>query len=298
MGITAERVTGVIATHGEGPLWCSSPLPPFDGPGEGAGGLLRLVDMGAGDLVSFDPLTGRTARRHVGDVAACVRERRDGGLVIALRHSFALLDPGETDPRELGALWAEPDVRFNDGGCDPEGAFCCGSMADPPEEGRGSVYRLTPSGRVDVVLSGVTISNGLCFTADGRRAYYVDTPTRRIDVVEIDPGGGWGRRRPWVTIEDGAGWPDGMCLDAEGGVWVALWEGAAVRRYDPDGRLDAVVPLPVTFPTCPGFGGPGLTDLYVTTSHRDVPPGREPEAGALFRIQPGVAGAPQPVFAG
>jgi sugar lactone lactonase YvrE len=101
-----------------------------------------------------------------------------------------------------------------------------------------------------------------------------------------------------VTFGPDDGWPDGLCLDAEGGIWVAMWEGSAVRRYDPAGRLDAVVPLPVTFPTCPGFGGPNLDQLYVTTSRRDVPPGAEPEAGALFRIEPGVAGVPVHPYAG
>lgn len=299
MGLRAERLTSVLTVHGEGPHWTPLPSPPFDDPGHGAAGLLRFVDMAAGELLSYDPVTGRTTRSQVGRFAACVRSRRGGGLVMALRRSFALLDPGADSFRELGDLWDDDEVRFNEGGCDPAGRFYCGSTHDAGHEGQGTVYRLDPGGEVSVSLPGVSISNGLAFSPDGRTAYYTDTPTGRIDLVEIDPvDGAWGPRRPFITFAPDDGWPDGLCLDAEGGLWVAMWEGSAVRRYDSSGRLDAVVQLPVTFPTCLGFGGPDLTDLYITSSRRDVAPGGEPEAGALFRIQPGIAGAPVPAYAG
>jgi sugar lactone lactonase YvrE len=299
MGMSAERVTDVLTVHGEGPHWTARPSPPFDEPGHGTSGLLRFVDMAAGALLSFDPTTGRTTRSTVGPFAACVRSRQRGGLVMALRRSFALLDPGADSFRPLDDLWADDDVRFNEGGCDPAGRFFCGSTHDAGHEGRGDVFRLDPDGDVTLVLRGVTVSNGLAFSPDGRTAYYTDTPTGRIDLVDIDPvDGTWGAARPFIVFEPDDGLPDGLCLDAEGGVWVAMWEGSGVRRYDSAGRLDAVVDLPATYPTCPAFGGPDLTDLYVTTSRRDVKPGTEPEAGALFLIQPGIAGAPVPSFAG
>lgn len=299
MGIVSERVTDAITVHGEGPLWTDRTWVPFDEEGFGAHGVLRLVDMVSGELLAHDPDTGRTTRRRVGSFAACVRPRRDGGLAMALRDSFALLDPGASEFRDLGPVWDDASLRFNDGGCDPAGRFYCGSMADEDGAGRGAMHRLDPDGSVSAVAAGLTIPNGLVCTADGTRAYHIDSATRRIDVVELDPAsGGWGARRPFVTFEDGAGDPDGMCLDAEGGIWVAMWAGSAVRRYDASGVLDAVVPLPVSFPTCPGFGGPDRDQLYVTSSRRDVPPGEEPEAGAVFRIDPGITGAPVLPYAG
>lgn len=321
--LSAEPVTAVCTEHGEGAVW------------DAARGVLWFVDLLQGGLMQYRPpgagtpragtpdagtpggtSGGTVSRRVLGPVLACVRPRRSGGLVVALEQSFALLDEADLAPAApefpdaapagmhvLPAAWQDaagaPRRRFNDGGCDPAGRFWMGTMAYDETPGAGMLLRLDPDGSVTTVLDGVTISNGLSFAADGRSAYYVDTPTSRIDVLDVDPERGEVvGRRPFVQIPSEAGFPDGIATDAEGGVWVALWGGSAVRRYDADGRLDAVVDVPARQVTCPAFGGPDGTDLYVTTSRHGLAPHEDPLAGALFRVGAGVAGAPVLPFGG
>ncbi|MBX6391405.1 MAG: SMP-30/gluconolactonase/LRE family protein [Frankia sp.] len=296
-----EQVTDVVAFHGEGPVWV---------PGWGG---LHLVDMLAGDVLAVDLDTAAVARHHVGAVAAVVRPRAGGGAVLALERGFALLDPlpGGGSPfgpagtglsarlRPLPELWdASRRVRLNEGGCDPDGRLYCGSMAYAKTPGDGTLYRLDPDGTTTVVLPGVTISNGLAFSPDGTRAYYVDSPTRRIDVLDYSPEAGLVDRRPWATIPEGAGDPDGITVDAEGGVWAALWSGAAVVRFDETGTLDARYPLPVPQVTACTFGGPDLATLYITTSQDEIDPADHPGSGALYALAPGVRGLPVLPFAG
>lgn len=279
-----QQVTDPLASHGEGPVFH-----------DGWGGL-RWVDMLAGDVLSLDQKTGEVRRHHVGSVAAALRPRATGGAVIALERGFGLLDAGQLDaggePHLLGELWSDTSVRLNEGGCDPQGRFYCGSMAYDAAPGRGELYRLDVDGGVTSVLDKVTISNGLAWSPDRATAYFVDTPTQRIDAFDYDPRTGLTCRRTVVHIDAEVGAPDGLTVDAEGCLWVALWGGSAVRRYAPDGRLDGVVELPVTQVTACTFGGPGLNELYITTSRLGIDPAAQPEAGALFRADVGVRGIP------
>ena len=276
MKINVEQVTDRLAGHGEGPAW------------DAATGRLHWVDMLAGDMLSLAPGDGSVTRTPVSSVVCAIRPRRDGGLVIAVERGFALLDAGASTPTILPELWPTGPIRMNDGACDPRGRFYCGSMAVDELRGAGKLYRLDTDLSVTVVLEGVTISNGLAWSRDGGTAYYVDSDTQRIDLFTVDDGGDLVGRRPFVTVPAEVGTPDGLCLDAEGGVWVALWDGAAVHRYDPDGSLDVVIPMPVDRPTACAFGGPDLADLYITTSR---PSAADPKpSGALFRARPGVTG--------
>ena len=279
----AEQVTGPVAHHGEGPVWS-----------DGWGGL-RWVDMLAGDVLSMGP-DGTVRRRSVGEVAAALRPRRGGGAVIAVERGFVLEDAdGALNPLE--PVWTDPSVRMNEGGCDPDGRFWCGSMAYDQTEGAAAVYRLDPDGAVHRVLDGVTVSNGLEWSPDGTLAYYDDTATHRTDVFDYDPATGLSGRRAFVRFgEDDS--PDGLTVDAEGGVWVALYGGGAVHRYDADGRLDAVVGVPTAQVTACTFGGADLGELFITTSRQDLGPGDDPLAGSLFRVEPGVRGLPARPFAG
>ena len=279
----AERLTGRISYHGEGPVWS----PQWGG--------LRLVDMFAGDVLSLDA-DGAVTRRHVGKVAAALRPRASGGAVIAVERGFVLEDAdGGLTP--LDDLWSGDDVRMNEGGCDPEGRFYCGSMAYDQTSGAGSLYRLDPDGTVTVVLEDVTVSNGLEWSPDGRLAYYNDTATHRISVFDNDPVAGLTDRRTFVDLGEDLS-PDGLTVDAEGGVWTALYDGGAVRRYAPDGTLDAVVEVPTPKVTACTFAGPDLDELVITTSWEGLGPDEEPLAGSLFRAFPGVAGRPAREFAG
>jgi sugar lactone lactonase YvrE len=252
--------------------------------------------MLAGDLLTLGA-DGSVARHHLGTVLAALRPRARGGMVVALEREFALVDE-DWSVRRLGEIWADPRVRMNDGGCDPDGRFYCGSMAYASTAGRGSVYRLDPDGSSRAVLSGVTVSNGLAWSPDGSTAYYVDSGTRRVDAFDYDPERGWSGRRPAVKVDPSAGIPDGLAVDADGYLWVALHGGGAVHRYRPGGHLDGRVELPVSQVTACTFGGPGLDQLYITTSRLDMDPAAEPGAGALFRADVGVTGLPAATFAG
>jgi sugar lactone lactonase YvrE len=280
-----EQFTVPLADHGEGPVWA-----------DGWGGL-RFVDMLAGDVVSVDGSGGQSGRFHVGAVAAALRPRVGGGMVVAVQRGFALVDPDGT-LCVLDELWSDAGVRMNEGGCDPDGRFYCGSMGYDLTPGAGRVYRLDPDRSVHLAWSGVTCSNGLAWSPDHRHAYYTDSDTRRIDLFDYDPDGGLTGRRPFVEVPERHGLPDGLTVDAEGHVWVALYGGSAVHRYRPDGALDGVLELPVSQVTACTFGGPGLAELYVTTSRHEVAAGSQPEAGAVFRARPGVAGLPTLPFAG
>ena len=195
----AEQITGPIAYHGEGPVWVDQ---------------LHWVDMLAGDVLSLGS-DGTVGRRHVGPVVAALRPRASGGFVYALERGFALDDGIGTPIQTLPDLWTTDAVRMNEGGCDPDGRFYCGSMAYAETPGAASLYRLDPDGRVTTVLGDLTVSNGLEWSPDGRLAYYVDSATGRIDVWDYEGDRGLTGRRPFATVEVGA--PDGLTVDAEGG---------------------------------------------------------------------------------
>lgn len=271
-----------MAYHGEGPVWS-----------ERWGGL-RWVDMLAGDVLSL-AADGAINRRHVDKVVAAVRPRRRGGAVLGVERGFAL-EHAEGTLTHLGELWTGGQVRMNEGGCDPEGRFYCGSMAYDKEPGAGALYRLDPDGSVDVVVKDVTVSNGLDWSPDGSLAYYNDTATNRIDVFDYDRDSGLTRRRPFAEIAPAR--PDGLTVDVQGGVWVALFGSGAVRRYSPSGVLDEVVEVPTRQVTACTFGGPNLNELFITTSREGLEPGMDPLAGSLFRVDAGVSGQPVREFAG
>jgi sugar lactone lactonase YvrE len=280
----AQQVTAPLVHHGEGPVWSRR------------WGGLRWVDMLAGDVMSLRD-DGEVERRHVSDVVAVLRPRSSGGAVLGIERGFALEDADGTITR-LGELWEDAGVRMNEGACDPDGRFYCGSMATDRRAGGGSVYRLDPGGEVSVVLPEVTISNGLAWSPDGALAYYVDTETYRVDLLDYDPVDGLSGRRPFVEVTPAHGRPDGLTVDAEGGVWVALNGGGAVHRYDPSGVLDEVVEVPARKVTACTFGGGSLESLFITTSREHLAAGEDPLAGSLFQADTGVTGLPVHEFAG
>jgi sugar lactone lactonase YvrE len=280
-----EQITEPVADHGEGPVWSA------------AWGGLRWVDMLAGDLLTLDE-DGTVHRQSVGTVAAAVRPRTSGGFVAAVERGFALADEPDAPVRVLPELWSDSGLRMNEGACGPDGAFYCGSMAYDASPGRGSLHRLDPDGSVTTTLTGCTISNGLAWSPDGSTAYYTDTATQRIDAFDFSPADGLTNRRPVVRIDETLGSPDGLTVDAEGGLWTALWTGGAVHRYSPDGHLEQVIEIPVRQVTACTFGGDDLSQLFVTTSRYGLDPKSEPAAGAVFATFPGVRGLPTAEYAG
>src|SRR4051812_36543034 len=182
----AEQVTDPIAYHAEGPVWSQR------------WGGLRWVDMLAGDVLSL-AADGTVRRRHVGQVAAALRPRSRGGAVVAVERGF-LLEDGDGTLTPLEPIWSDTGVRMNEGGCDPDGRFWCGSMAYDQAPGAAALYRLDPDGSVRTVLEGVTVSNGLDWSPDGLRAYYDDTATHRVDVFDYDRDARLTGRRPFVVL--------------------------------------------------------------------------------------------------
>lgn len=282
----AERLTDSISYHGEGPVWWPS-------------GRLRMVDMLHGAILTIDG--DRVERTPVGSkIAAVVRPRVGGGAVVATESGIALAAADDlSDLAEAVRLFDDPGLRNNEGGCDPQGRFYVGGMAYERTKHAATVYRWDGPGSDPVaVITDVTTSNGLAWSPDGSRAYYNDTDTGAVAVFDYDPATGLANRRTLVEIPNETGRPDGLCVDAEGGIWVALNKGFAVHRYAPDGALSEVVEVPVRQVTACTFGGDALDRLFITTSRENLDDDEEPAAGSVYVADPGVSGLPAAPFAG
>jgi sugar lactone lactonase YvrE len=288
-----DLVLPARALVAEGPLW---------DPGNGT---LLWVDIDRGEVHRLAPDTG------VDSVAvACDRPvgaavwRRSGGLAVALAGGVALVAAdGDTAAAEVVPVEADrPDQQLNDGACDRHGRFWVGTASVSRRPGTSALYRLSADHRVEEVLPGVTMSNGLGWSPDDRVFYYVDSAAQRLDVFDHDPDSGELRgRRMLVSIPREVGIPDGLAVDSDGCVWLAIWGAGSVHRYTPAGVLDGVLYLPVRNVTSCAFGGAGLTELFVTTASRGLSPARlaeQPYAGGIFRATPGVTGVEPQGYAG
>jgi sugar lactone lactonase YvrE len=277
---------------GETPVW------------DAAAGLLHWVDIFAGAVYSLDPAGGEPRRFVHGTPVGAVVPRARGGLVLGAGRSLVATGLDGSGAETLASVEPDrPENRFNDCRVDPAGRFFGGTKVnDPDVEGRGALYRVDADLRPTVAIADTGIANGIGWSPDGATLYFIDSPLRRLDAYEFDPATGeLGERRTVARIDPDDGLPDGLAVDAEGGIWVALANGWAVRRYDPDGAIEAELRMPVRNPTCPGFGGPDLSTLYVTSAHLRSDPAytdESPLAGALFALDVGLAGLPEPAFVG
>ncbi|MGP3970789.1 SMP-30/gluconolactonase/LRE family protein [Streptomyces sp. 6N223] len=272
------------AELGEGPTW------------DPERARLVWVDILSARVHFFDPASGRRSTLATEQHVGAAKPRAAGGLVVNLRDGIGLYD-------EAGAFsWLRydpvPGRRGNDAAVAPDGALFAGSMRYDERPGGGTLDRVAPDGTAATVAGEVTVSNGIGWSPDGSLMYYIDTPTRRVDVFTVTGDGGVTGRRPLVDVSDVPGSPDGLTVDAEGCVWVAFWDGAAVRRYTPEGKLDRTLSVPVARPTACAFGGPSLTDLYVTTARTGIDAAAEPLAGSVLVFPDAGRGLPQPAFAG
>ncbi|MCK8467525.1 SMP-30/gluconolactonase/LRE family protein [Microbacterium sp. KSW4-16] len=282
--MTPDNVTGPVAHHAEGPVWWS-----------GWGGL-RWVDGTAGDLLTLrrDGVT----RQHLDDeYLAFARPRVGGGLVAVGARTLYLADDVDGQARAVATLLDDPRVRMNDGCCDPRGRLIAGSMAYDATPDAGVVLRLDADLAISTVLAHTTVSNGVGFSPDGRRVYYVDTMTHRIDVFDVVEGELRGRRT-FATIPEEQGLPDGLTVAADGSVWVALWGGSAVHGYDASGALVETIALPVPQVSACTFGGDDLGTLYITTSAQGLSADHGTDAGSVYAARPGVHGVSVTPFAG
>lgn len=281
--MTPENLTGPICMHAEAPVWSPS------------WGGIRWVDGEAADLVTLRD--DGIHRLHLDDdYAAFFRPRAAGGFVALGARSLHLSDTAD-GPVRIAATFDLGQARFNDGTVDTHGRLLAGSMALDDAGAVGRVLRIGSDLTTTEVLSGVEVSNGIGFTADGARAYYVDTATGRVDVFDVIDGD-LRDRRGFVSIPEDLGSPDGLTVAADGSVWVALWGGSAVHGYAADGSQIARIELPVPQVSACTFGGDDLSTLYITTSAQGLGADHGTEAGSLFAVRPGVCGQAVVPFAG
>jgi sugar lactone lactonase YvrE len=235
---------------------------------------LHIFEMGEDRAIGLDAMVGAAA------------PATDREALVALADRLALVDLADESVHTLVRLPHGTALRSNDGACDAAGRFWIGTMALDLTPGAGALYRY--DGRLERVLDGVTLSNGIGWTSDDTYMYYIDSTAYRVDVFDFDLASGQpDERRRFVSIDKSDGTPDGLTVDDEGGVWVALYGGSCVHRYDERGRLDAVLDVPAENVTSCCFGGDNGRSLFVTTAAPD---------GNVYVTQPGVSGPPAHVF--
>lgn len=288
----AELVLDCRNKHGEGIFW------------NPADGRVWWSDIDGRLLCWLDPATRQSGTIPMRDRACCFAPRKDGTFIVAFAHDIALFDPATGNDEIIHRFEPEKTgTRFNDGRTDRQGRFIAGGMN---ESGDGlptsSVVRVDADLSVTTIISDVGCSNSICFTPDGRTMFYTDSFIGDVYAYDYDIATGTpSNRRVVVSYDSDHGAPDGSCVDAEGAIWNAVWDGYRVQRILPDGTIDRVIDLPVPRVTCCAFGGPGLATLYITTSQQGMSPddvAKSPLSGSLFAFTPGIAGVSDAAFAG
>jgi sugar lactone lactonase YvrE len=292
MPLTPDLVLDARATLGEGPVWLDRAQ------------RLLWVDIEAPALHVTDVARALDRTIAVHEPIGCAVPA-GGSLVLAgLRSGFWAidLDTGRSAPVEDPEPHL-PDNRFNDGKCDPRGRFWAGTMESEEKSRTGALYSLDATLRVRRWVDAVGCSNGLAWSHDTKTMYYVDSPTRKVVAFEYDVNeGSIGGSRDVFVVPEGSGFPDGMAIDADGCLWIALWDGGRVVRVDPvSGRLVDQVSMPVSRPTSCAFGGDRHGTLFITSARSRLSEeqlAREPHAGSVFAVQPSCGGLPAVEFAG
>lgn len=261
------------ADVGEGPVW------------DATRNRLLWTDITSGDLHAYDPARQNDAIvLHLDEPIGAVAPANSGELVLALRGSIVAFDEHHRTLRVLAEVEPNPALRFNDAAVDPQGRFVAGTMAYDPTPGTAGLYRREIDGSMTTLIDGVGLSNGTCWSADGNTMYYVESLSRQIRAYDYrvtplpDPS-------IVMTIPPERGTPDGLTIDDDGNLWVALWGGSAVWQISPEGHHLATIPLPVTQVTSVAFGGAGSSELFITTAAYQLSADRladEPLAGSLF----------------
>jgi sugar lactone lactonase YvrE len=286
-----QLVIDAHAQLGEGPSW------------DALTSRLLWVDILGRRVHEYDPVSrqDQVVLETPADVGAVV-PRRDGGIAIATDGAFATYDAGATHPSNVVPIGVDSlATQMNDGKCDSRGRFWAGTVAYESPTGSASLYCLEGDLTIKRVLDGVTVSNGLGWSPTGDTMYYVDTATGGIDAFDFDPeSGGIAHRRRLISVPPERGVPDGLAVDSEGGLWVALWGGGVVQRYLHDGRPDQILELPCRRVTSCAFGGQALDELFITTASAGLTADElreQPAAGGLFSCHPGTTGLPTNAFA-
>jgi sugar lactone lactonase YvrE len=274
--IRASLALDAQARLGESPCWDSRY------------GELVWVDIAAGRVHGWNPQTGSRWSADCGSTATFIVPRAYGGYVVGLELGVGVLDRDASSPELMCPIVATGSgLRMNDASCDPHGRLWAGTASTRGAARAGALYCIDPDWEINEVLCRVTTSNGIGWTADGRTMYYIDSAEGCVRAFVADE---W---IPFVEIDPRCGRPDGLSVDTEAGVWVALWGGGRIQRYRSDGSLDIAVTVDAALTTSCCFGGPNLDTLFITTA-ADSDRG----AGGIYMARPGVRGLPAMPFAG
>jgi sugar lactone lactonase YvrE len=290
---SAELLVDCRCTVGEGPSW------------DERDGALLWVDIVTGDVFHLTLASGEPARMRIAQQVSAVLPRASGGYLLTLQDGvFAVerIEQGAPLATLRQIEVGQPRNRLNDAKCDAAGRMWGGTLSRDRVPGAGALYRLGGDLSLTQVLNGVTVSNGIGWSPDGTRMYYVDSVPRTLDVLDYDMASGEAsNRRRLVEVAEEVGSPDGLAVDVEGCIWLAVWGSGALYRYAPDGTLQDVVAVPTKNVASCCFGGPDLGDLFVTSASAELNAqelAADPGAGGVFRLRPGVRGLPTAAFAG
>jgi sugar lactone lactonase YvrE len=279
------------ASLGESPVWAVDEQ------------ALYFVDINAPAIVRFDPSDGSHSTMPMPAAIGSMALRRGGGFIAALRDGIWLADRAGRLTRKIAEAPYDPARhRFNDGRCDLQGRFVVGSMNEKRDAESAALYRIDPDRRMTELFNGLTISNGLAWSPDGRTMYHADTPTRTIRAFDYDPVTGTpGAPRTFARFTGETERPDGGAVDSAGNYWSAFYRGGKVVKLSPRGELLAEYPVPAMCPTMCAFGGPDLCTLYVTSARQqrdEAELAALPQSGGVFAMQVDTPGRPEPRFAG
>jgi len=284
--VTAEHLLSIGNKLGEGPLW------------HAAEHALYWVDIEGESFHRYLTKKDKIETFPVGQPVGCLAFRVNGGLVLGLRDGIGFWD---LDTQSIEIL-ASPEVdrkgaRFNDGRVDSKGRFWAGTLG---EDNQSKLYRFDPDKSIHTMETGITISNGMGWSPDDLIMYYTDSALRVIYAYDFDPESGEiENRREFVRVPLTEGFPDGLTVDSEGFIWSAQWDGWQVTRYDPDGKVERAIPLPVQRPTSCTFGGPLLDQLFITSAWTGLSESdrrEQPFAGDLFMLQTEIKGKNEEEF--
>jgi len=290
--LTLEVEVAILAQDalGEGPHW-----------DEASGTLLR-VDIDGGRVLAWSPASGEQRTIELDYKPSFVIPRAAGGYAIGAPAAVDLLDAAGQSEQRIELDIDGVEHRTNDAKADAAGRLWVGTYSPTHRVGGDALWRIEPDGRSERAVTGISIGNGLGWSPDGATMYFIDSETKRIDAWSFElESGTLSERRPFAEVPEKCGILDGMTVDDDGGVWLALIFGGAVHRYTPDGELDLIVRMPVSTPSSVAFGGERLHELFVTSSRRFVPAGEraaQPLAGSVLSVQPGVTGPPADAFTG
>jgi sugar lactone lactonase YvrE len=264
--------------------------------------VLWWIDIFRGEIHRLDPSTGGDAVWTVDGPVGSLALREQGGLLIARRDGVYAFSPGEEPAALVRPEPGRRHNRFNDGRTDRQGRFWVGSLHLDETEPTGGFYRIDPDHSATLAADGIYAANGTAFSLDGRTGYHADSRRRVVWRFDCDPAtGALANRRVFVEIAAREGAPDGATVDWDGCYWLAHASGWRLVRYDPKGRVDRIVQLPVEIPTCVAFGGKDGRTLFITTARYSLDPEAlaiQPLAGSILAMEVGTGGVPDTRFAG